>query len=240
MFYTEKIVMSGKFLEYYKYSKALCKDFKRIKKEKLKNEPKQLEIDFSLPDIIIGKRDDNISRTRTRIKRLVNSNPDMNKFVTLTFADNLKDIKTANRHFTNFIKKLKYKFSYLKYLAIIEFQKRGAVHYHFLCNLEYLPNAELNKIWGHGFVRINKIKDISNLGAYVCKYLGKDANNEKMFKQKKYFYSRNLEEPQKFYNEEAIKNLYNFYNLNNLKPDYKSIFSNKYTGEVEYRQFSIA
>lgn len=237
MYYTEKIVMSGKFLEYYRYSKALSKGFK---KEKPKSKLKQLEIDFSLPDIVIGKRDDNISRTRTRIKRLVNSNLDLNKFVTLTFADNLKDIKTANRHFTNFIKKLKNKFSYLKYLAIIEFQKRGAVHYHFLCNLEYLPNAKLKEIWGHGFVRINKIKDVSNLGAYVCKYLNKDAGNKKMFGQKKYFYSKNLEEPQEFFNQKTINQLSDFYNLSELKPDYKSTFSNIYIGEVEYRQFSIA
>ena len=92
MIYTEKMIISGNILEYYQYSKALFKDYKVIKKAKLPYEPKQLELDFSIPEIVVGKRNDNIARTRTQIRRLVNSNQDFDKFVTLTFTENLQDI----------------------------------------------------------------------------------------------------------------------------------------------------
>jgi hypothetical protein len=239
MIYTEKIIISGNILEYYQYSKPLFKDYKVIKKAKLPHEPQQLEIDFSIPETIASKRNDNIARTRTQIRRLVNSNQDFTKFVTLTFAENLQDIKTANRHFNKFIMRLSYRYSDLKYLAIIEFQKRGAIHYHFLCNLPYIENQTLRDIWTFGHVKINKIKNVTNLGAYVCKYLSKDGNNEKMFRKKKYFCSKNLEQPEKIFDNKIIQELKNFYNLSTMQPTYKTIFSNKYIDEVKYSQFDL-
>lgn len=233
------MIISGNILEYYQYSKPLFKDYKVIKKAKLPYEPKQLEIDFSIPETIASKRNDNIARTRTQIRRLVNSNQDFTKFVTLTFAENLQDIKIANRHFNKFIMRLSYRYYDLKYLAIIEFQKRGAIHYHFLCNLPYIENQTLRDIWTFGHVKINKIKNVTNLGAYVCKYLSKDGNNKKMFRKKKYFCSKNLEQPEKIFDSKVIQELKNFYNLSTTQPTYKTIFSNKYIDEVKYSQFDL-
>lgn len=239
MIYTEKMIISGNILEYYQYSKALFKDYKRIKKAKLPYEPKQLEIDFSIPETVASKRDDNIIRTRINIRQLVNANQDFDKFVTLTFAENLQDIKIANRHFNKFIMRLKYQYSDLKYISIIEFQKRGAIHYHFLCNLPYIENQALRDIWTFGHVKINKIKDVTNLGAYICKYLSKDGNNEKMFRKKKYFCSKNLEQSNKIFDSKIIQELKSFYNLSIMKPTYTKIFSNKYIDEVKYSQFNL-
>jgi hypothetical protein len=88
-------------------------------------------------------------------------------------------------------------------------------------------------------VKINKIKHITNLGAYVCKYLSKDGNNKKMFGKKKFFHSKNLEQPSKFFDRNDIQNLKDFYHLSSSKPTFISSFNNKYTGDVKYRQFSI-
>ena len=239
MIYTEKMIISGNILEYYQYSKALFKDYKVIKKAKLPYEPKQLELDFSIPEIVVGKRNDNIARTRTQIRRLVNSNQDFDKFVTLTFTENLQDIKIANRHFNKFIMRLKYQYSDLKYISIIEFQKRGAIHYHFLCNLPYIENQTLRDIWTFGHVKINKIKNVTNIGAYVCKYLSKDGNNKKMFRKKKYFCSKNLEQPDKIFDSKIIQELSDFYKLSFAQPTYKANFTNEYTGDVAYRQFDL-
>lgn len=239
MLYTEKIIISGNILEHYQYSRPLFKDYKVVKKEKPKQEPLQLEIDFSIPTPSNGKRDDNIVRTQTQIRRLVNSNQDFTKFVTLTFAQNLQDIKIANRHFNKFIMRLKYQYPVLKYISIIEFQKRGAVHYHFLCNLPYIENSKLSKIWDNGFVKINKIQDVTNIGAYVCKYLRKDMNNEKMFRKKKYFFSKNLEQPEKLFDRKEIQRLKDFYALSSMKPVFETTFDNKYTGKVKYEQFDL-
>ena len=64
----------------------------------------------------------------------------------------------------------------LKYLAVWEKQKRGAIHYHIIFfGFPFINLDDLNKIWGNGFVKINKIDVDSkdNRGRYVSKYLQK-------------------------------------------------------------------
>jgi len=60
-----------------------------------------------------------------------------------------------------------------------------------------------------------------------------------MFKQKKYFCSKNLEQPNKFFNHKDIQNLKDFYSLSTVQPTYKSTFNNEFIGDVEYSQFSL-
>ena len=81
-------------------------------------------------------------RRRDMIRRLAccNFNNKYDKFLTLTFAENKIDIQECNVLFKAFIRKLKNKYNKnLKYLAVIEFQKRGAVHYHVLLTIPYVP-----------------------------------------------------------------------------------------------------
>ena len=113
-------------------------------------------------------------RRRDTIRRLAccNFNNKYDKFLTLTFADNMTDIQECNVLFKAFIRKLKSKYNKdLKYLAVIEFQQRGAVHYHVLLNIPYIPHKELQELWGNGFVFINAIEHVDNIGAYVLKQL---------------------------------------------------------------------
>lgn len=70
----------------------------------------------------------------------------------MTSEENITDIKIANVEFKKFIQRLKWSREDFKYLAVIQFQERGAIHYHMLANLDYIPKAKLNKIWGKGFV----------------------------------------------------------------------------------------
>lgn len=35
----------------------------------------------------------------------------------------------------------------------------------------YIENSNLNEIWEQGFVKVNRLKDIDNIGAYVSAYL---------------------------------------------------------------------
>ncbi|WP_452176556.1 rolling circle replication-associated protein, partial [Kordiimonas lipolytica] len=66
----------------------------------------------------------------------------------------MKDVKESNYNFKKFIQRLNYKMDLkLKYSCVVEFQKRGAVHYHLLAyNLPFIENSKLAEIWGHGFV----------------------------------------------------------------------------------------
>ena len=98
------------------------------------------------------------------VARIVDCNFDDNtKFMTLTFKENIQDITYTNYEFNKFIKRLNFylyheKKQKLKYLAVWENQKRGAIHYHIIFfDFPFIKTKDLQEIWGHGFVKINKI-----------------------------------------------------------------------------------
>lgn len=64
-------------------------------------------------------------------------------------------------------------------------------------NLPYIKNKDLANIWDNGFIKINVIEGVNNIGAYVCKYMTKEYDTkDKLAGQKCYFRSQNLYEPQ--------------------------------------------
>lgn len=95
------------------------------------------------------------------------------KFLTLTFKENLQDLEKANRYFTDFIKRFNWHVFHdhknrLKYVAVHEVQKRGAIHYHIIFfNLPFIRNEKIAHIWSHGFTKTKKIASIKNVGAYL-------------------------------------------------------------------------
>lgn len=168
------------------------------------------------------------------------------KFLTLTFSENMTNIKECNLLFKNFIKRLKYQYNKnLKYLAVIEFQKRGAVHYHVLLDIPYVPQNVLQELWGNGFIFINAIDHVDNIGAYILKYITKDNNDVRLMGQKAYLYSRNLKKPEEIINH----NLKDFsdmeckilsrYNLNEIKPIYVSNYDTEILGSCTYKQYNL-
>lgn len=134
------------------------------------------------------------------IARIIDCNFDDNtKFMTLTFKKNIQDITYTNYEFNKFIKRLNFhlyhvKKQSLKYLAVWEKQKRGAIHYHVVFfSFPYIKVKQLQEIWTHGFVKINKVDVDSkdNRGRYISKYFSKDID-DKDYKQKAFFKSQNL------------------------------------------------
>lgn len=186
---SQKLVISGQFVEHYQYEQPYIKGMPQFKPFRLRVSKRK---DLSTQEAL---REDNVRRTRTRIRRLVNSNHQLDRFMTLTFAENVKSLSEANACFYLFVKRLRYLYPGFEYLCVPEFQKRGAVHYHLLCNTPFIPRNELEKIWGFGYVFLRKIDKIDNLGAYICKYLGKDNFDERLFRKKKFFYSVSLMKP---------------------------------------------
>lgn len=178
-----KTIISGNILELMSVIKPKPGQQKGVKRKNLKKEKDNY-----------SKRADNIRRANSNLRRIIRANSDLTTFMTLTFAENLKDIKIANKLFQVWIKKMKRIDPDFKYVAVPEFQKRGAVHYHVLCNLkEYLPNKSLAKIWNNGFVNIKKVKN-SKIDLYLSKYLTKDVDN-RLFGHRLYLYSQNCSKP---------------------------------------------
>lgn len=151
---------------------------------------------FTSAETKIENQKKKASRARRNVRMTANSNPDLDKFLTLTYKDNVTDIDRARKDFDRFLKRLKhYLCKDLKYIVVIEFQKRGAIHFHLLCNLPFVNVDELAQIWGFGFVRINRIDNVDNVGAYITKYMTKENIDERLAGKKCYSMSRNLKKP---------------------------------------------
>lgn len=178
-----------------------------------------------------------VRRAKTEIRRSINANPQLNKFLTLTFADNLSDLSVTNPMFNKFIKRITYRYKDFQYLVVPEFQKRGAVHYHLLCNLPFIDVKELAKIWGHGFIRLNRIDNVQNVGAYISKYLSKELFNEKLAGKKKYFRSSKLKKPTEFIGELAVKYAQKL--EEQMTPEFEKEFTSDYVGKVKYRVYKV-
>jgi len=232
--YNKKIVVSGNVIEVYNYSE------KQIKREV--REPQMSSRIASEEEKKEYAKKNGYKRKRA-IRRLINANSDvLEKFFTLTFAENVQSIDKAYYELKKFKVRLKY---YLeknydkefKYVVVIEFQERGAVHFHMLCNLPYIKAEVLQDIWGNGFIKINKIDDVDNVGSYVVKYMGKKFDDERLEGRKRYNRSRNLKEPREITNEKEVADL-----LAQLPEDkivFEKDFDNEHVGNVHYQQYNL-
>jgi hypothetical protein len=249
MEYCQKMVLFGKYVETYTYSEPQKREYKKtldVEADITDKPTCQLDVFLEHNKNLVRSRF-SLQRTRTKIRRLINCNEDMNKFLTLTFADNIIDVKEANYKFTKFVQRLKYEYPNVKYLAVIERQRNrgrknndlGTIHYHLLSDFVYTCSDYLADIWGHGFIKVNRISHVDNVGAYVCKYLNKEVFEGDMKGKKKFFHSLNLAKPVEIYGDINFNNMFDFLALSSAEPVYKSTFDSKYTGVVNYKQYAL-
>lgn len=228
--YKTKIIISGNVVEVYQYEKPVAYDFReRSERQRGKRDPS---------DPREGRRPTSLARTRNELRRKILANfTNESKFVTLTFAENVTDLDRANGEFKKFIQRLRRRYGNFKYVAVIEFQKRGAVHYHMISNLTYVKKAELAEIWQNGFVQINRIKHVDNVGAYVIKYMTKDTADPRLNGRKAYLASRNLDEPIEYAGEIAEQLLAQL--IKEKEPVYSSEYESEYNGLVKYTEYNL-
>lgn len=125
-----------------------------------------------------------LRKTFNRLRELINTNFEGSAnelFVTLTYRGELQtnDTKTVYSDFKKFMMRMKYKYgdvSTIDYINVLEPHATGNFHMHVLMRFNdvqkiYIPNAELAEIWGNGFVTIQSLKNVDNIGAYVSAYL---------------------------------------------------------------------
>lgn len=247
----KKLILSGSTIEEYTYGdRPLSYDFEvpeqcrlHSKIEVVDEESKKRKEDSQMKSL---------HRTKSILRRLVNCNvwqwfkkekvPHPPIFVTFTFRENIQNIKEANNIFSKFIKRLNYFIDkrdvLLKYIVVIEFQKRGAIHYHTVFfNLPFIKKEALAKLWGQGFIRIKAIENVDNIGAYISKYMSKNINDSRLEGLKRYFSSRYLHKPIE------IKNYSKALKISRLLPKeyliHEKEFESAYNGKVRYRQFKL-
>lgn len=240
---THKIIQSGNIIELYKYEKGYLKGYE--------NQPR--ENDFKAPGVESDEdiRQRSLKRAKASLRRLINANHGQygkeftSKFLTLTFGDNIADLDFAHYEFEKFMKRLNYlifnsKKANIKYTAVWELQERGAIHYHvILYNIPYIKQNIIQETWKNGFIWINKIKDVDNVGTYIAEYLGdeKSRNPEEYQGKKTYFSSRGLLQPVEITDKKIVETI--AVALLSQKMAYSSTFTNEYLGDISYKQYNL-
>lgn len=241
--YNKKVIIAGDVIEFFDYENPV------LVGEKRKNRYTGGRSNSASDDDKKKNRSVTMQRARSTLRRLITANTgkyfdDAGRvykptFLTLTFAENIQNVKNANYEFKKFRQRLEYRFKIkLKYVVVTEFQKRGAVHYHVLFfNLPFVPVGEIADIWENGFVKINVIDNVDNIGAYVCKYMGKDLDDTRLVGEKCYFSSRGLLKPVELTNENEVNQLRASLPLEKMV--YESSFSNEHLGSINYKQYNL-
>ncbi|MFA5991658.1 MAG: hypothetical protein WC794_05455 [Candidatus Doudnabacteria bacterium] len=197
-----KLKITGNVVQYFKFKRP----FPLGQRPNEKKRPRSKNTRLRKYNLFLAKR---------RIIDYVNSNAGAYKditdklflsvFLTLTFAKNVTDIDEANLEFHDFIGRLNVEVTgekkrKLKYVAVIEFQKRGAVHYHVIFfNLPFLEKDKIFKIWGNGYIDIHKIAQVKNIGFYITKYMTKKMDDDRLKNRSCYLVSKGLLKPKIVY-----------------------------------------
>lgn len=194
---TGKLIVSGNKLELIQYSMPVRSDTRDYEIKKNKNSGNE-------------KRLDNLLRARQNVRQIVwcNVTPH-SKFLTLTTSDIVLDKKIFKRRLTTFFQAMKREDFALRYLGVLERQKErgikegnlGSIHAHLIIfNDEYIPFEIINKHWqGMTDIKVlnglkyNDNEKIRDIGAYVCKYITKEACQE--WGSRSYFCSNGLKRP---------------------------------------------
>jgi hypothetical protein len=236
-----KVIISRHIIEVYEYDRVLFYDEKKDKP--VKDEKRE---DRTEEKIIYSKH-----RTRQNVRRLILNNFDnRDKFITLTFAENVTDVEVANKEFKKFVQRVKRQCENLKYIAVIEFQDRGAVHYHMICNIPValLPGRDdkekernfQGRYWKNGFVKIKDITGIDNVGAYLIKYLQKSLDDVEGVSvpenKKRYLCSKNLNKPIEVDSENMDDVLRQ---VRMMFPVFTNSYMSEYNGLINYREYNL-
>jgi len=127
--------------------------------------------------------------------------------------------------------------AYLQYLGVIEFQKRGAIHYHVMIfNLPYIKHKvyeTIRELWGKGRIELKKVDTIKRLINYLSKYMIKDFTNKKLANKKRYFTSRKIKRPLVSYD------VYAGFFLPMKRMVFEKQMDLKYLGHLVYRQYIL-
>ncbi len=153
-------------------------------------------VDLRTGELCEFKHRENRSQSLQELKRSLNHGRDMInanctnikncRFLTVTYRqrDNydiepipMTDTKRLYKDLDYFYKKLKWHYGNdIRILTFKEPQRSGSWHAHIIVVFKntapFMPNDFIAKLWGQGFVRVERVADsVDNIGAYLTAYL---------------------------------------------------------------------
>lgn len=250
---TAKVIVSGHIIEVYSYEIPVQFGKKSCKKEQLAYHESTHDVDPETGEIRRkdysydpeSARQANCRRAKNNLRRLLISNFDnRSTFITLTFRNgsvqDVTDVKECNIAFRQFIKRMRRRYGGFKYCTVIEFQDtngRGAVHYHVVADIPYVHYEKLAEIWENGFIGINRIDHVDNVGAYITKYMTKDSNDPRLQGKKSYMTSTNMIRPIEVFGGEAHEIVEKY--LMGKKRVFTNSYESEHQGKITYEEYNL-
>jgi hypothetical protein len=132
---------------------------------------------------------DSVRRTMKGLRRLIGANFVSNEinrkdqlWITLTYREDVNATdknspEVVYKDFKRFIRKLREKYNpTIEYIAVLEPQASGRWHLHVLMKTLdhsklYIPNSNIENLWGKGFTSTKRLKNSDNVSAYVMAYV---------------------------------------------------------------------
>jgi len=195
------------------------------------------------------RRKSSTRRAKMGFTRLVKANlgkPMHPVLASFTYAENIGDINRGRRDFTKFARRATKLFGNdFSYIAVPEFQKRGAIHFHAL--LWGIPTEVVEReratrlvasLWEQGFVDLMLTDGDEKLCGYLVKYMGKAFNDIRLFGKKAYVHSRNVSKPLTYKNTMAISHIYEN-DLSTTEPIVSKEFLTQWLGAGNYALYEL-
>lgn len=194
------------------------------------------------------RRPDHVASAAQSFRRLVRGNLSKGApaLLTLTMLD-LVDVRIAYKCFTSFGSRVRRIFGEgIAWLAVPEFQARGAVHFHVLIwglpdnivknerNTRYIQN-----LWSYGYVDLIQTDGDEKLAYYLTKYLSKGMSDDRLIGVKAYSSTRNIMRTVSFNNQAQV----DFIQEQMIAVDNVHVFEKTYDtlwlGRCIYRRYKI-
>ncbi|MDQ3077138.1 MAG: hypothetical protein M3Q63_03765 [bacterium] len=238
-----KIIQSGNKLEIFEYEKEITsKPYYRTPRKRSQSG------DISLRTI----RVDNSRRRIKSFRRLVTSNlvgEAKPSLLTLTMYE-IVSLRRGYFAFHKFIRKLRKDCGKtFRYIAVPEFQKRGAVHFH--CIIWGLDEKKIIKkehetrylqsLWQRGFLDCTPTDGHDKLTGYLAKYMSKSLLDDRLHYEKAFVASSNVLRPMSTSIGTALnytKEIWGL-DLSTAIPLLQREFKTQWLGKGTYRIFDI-
>lgn len=144
-----------------------------------KEDSKTIRIDeYSLAEKEQDNKDRSLRRAKSTVRKKIIEG-ELEHLITLTYKENMTDDFRGWRDFSKFIRKMRACYPSMKYVAVMEKQKRGAVHFHIAVH-GFFQVQTVRRLWldvcVQGNVDIQRKKhdqSLIKLATYLSKYLSK-------------------------------------------------------------------
>lgn len=243
-----KVIQSGDLIEKYEYEKSPPTPVSRkAKSGRIAKWSDQLT-EERRADWVHKRRASSINRCRQSFRRLVRANlyDGIPVLLTLTMLD-IVDLRSAYRCYHEFGQRLRrFIGPGASWIAVPEFQKRDAVHFHVL--MWGLPESyvadeprtrRIQNIWRYGYVDLVPTDGSPKLSTYLAKYMSKAMQDPRLLGEKAYSASRNILRPVSLNAQATIDYACEAWGIDTALPDHEKEYDTAWMGKCRYSTYTI-